>query len=265
MTSTAAEWGETAVDRRFNMGVPHDELTQLAATLDGLLDRIAETLRREQRLTSEISHELRTPLARIAAEAELAVRRERSPEEYAQALRAITLNADRLRRIIDALLETARTEAGGHRGVAQASAVVELAVEGCGHIAAERGIEVTVEEPAPRGALAVAVDEDVASRVLQPVLENACRYGRTRVTVRVTAAGGSVAYVVSDDGPGVGDAEQEAIFDPGRRGNGARDRTDGAGLGLALARRLARAAGGEVEALPSGEGGVFAVRLPAAR
>jgi two-component system, OmpR family, sensor kinase len=264
MTSTATEWSEQAVDRRFNLGAPHDELTQLAATLDGLLDRIAETLRREQRLTAEISHELRTPLARIAAEAELAVRRVRSPAEYEQALHAITRNADRLRRIIDALLETARTEAGSHRGLADAHAVVELAVEACGHIAAERGIEVTIERPAPRAGLAVAVDTDFASRVLQPVLENACRYGRSRVTVAVTAAAGSVAYVISDDGPGVSDLEREAIFDPGRRGDGSDGNPDGAGLGLALSRRLARAAGGEVKALPSHDGAVFTVRLPAA-
>ena len=263
MTSTATEWSETAVDRRFNLGPPHDELTQLAATLDRLLDRIAETLRREQRLTAEISHELRTPLARVAAEAELALRRRRSPEEYERALRAITRNADRLRRIIDALLETARTEAGGHRGVAGARTVAQLAVEGCEQLAAERGVAVTIDD-GPRAGLTVAVDEDVASRVLQPVLENACRYGRTRVTVSITGAQGSVEFVVTDDGRGVADAEREMIFDPGRRGDGARGRTDGAGLGLPLARRLARAAGGAVEVLPSREGGMFAVRLPAA-
>jgi signal transduction histidine kinase len=264
MTSTATEWSEHAVDRRFDLGDPHDELTQLAATLDRLLDRIAETLRREQRLTAEISHELRTPLARIATEAELAVRRRRSPAEYERALHAIARNADQLRRIIEALLETARTEAGTHRGVAEAQAVVERSLEGSMHIAAERGIEVTVERPGPGVRLAVAVDEDVASRVLQPVLENACRYGRSRVTVSVTGTPRSVTYLVHDDGPGVGAAEREAIFDPGRRGGGADGNPDGVGLGLALSRRLARAAGGEVEALPSREGGVFAVRLPAA-
>jgi signal transduction histidine kinase len=264
MTSTATEWSEQAVDSRFNLGAPHDELTQLAATLDRLLERIAETLRREQRLTAEISHELRTPLARIAAEAELAVRRERTSAEYQQAMHAIRRNADRLRRIIEALLETARTEAGSHRGKADAQAVVELAVEACEQVAGVRGIQIAVERPAPPG-LVVAVDADVACRVLQPVLENACRYGHSRVTVSVRPAAASVAYVVSDDGPGVNETEREAIFDPGRRGNGADGNPDGVGLGLALSRRLARAAGGEVEALPSHGGAVFSVRLPGAR
>jgi signal transduction histidine kinase len=84
------------------------------------------------------------------------------------------------------------------------------------------------------------------------------------VTVSVRPAAGSVAYVVSDDGPGVGDGELEAIFDPGRRGDGVDGNPDGVGLGLALSRRLARAAGGEVEALPSHAGAVFSVRFPAA-
>jgi signal transduction histidine kinase len=263
MTSTATEWSEESADRRFNLGTPHDELTQLGATLDGLLDRIAETLRREQRLTAEISHELRTPLARIAAEAELAVRRERTPADYERALRAITRNADRLRRIIEALLETARAEAGSHRGRADAQAVVELAVEACEQVAGERGIEIVVERPS-RAGLVVAVDSDVASRVLQPVLENACRYAASRVTVAVRPGAASVVYVVSDDGPGVGDGELEVIFDPGRRGDTVDGNPDGVGLGLALSRRLARAAGGEVEALPSQAGAEFSVRLPAA-
>ena len=94
----------------------------------------------------------------------------------------------------------------------------------------------TIDEPGPRAGLTVAVDEDVASRVLQPVLENACRYSRTRVTVSITGTQGSVEFVISDDGRGVADAERGTIFDPGQRGDGARGRTDGAGLGLPLAR-----------------------------
>ena len=65
MTEDAASWSEHDLDRRFDLGEPYDELTRLAATLDGLLERIAASLRHEQRFTAELSHELRTPLARI--------------------------------------------------------------------------------------------------------------------------------------------------------------------------------------------------------
>ena len=67
---------------RFNVGEPYDELTQLAATFDDMLARLASSLRHEQLLSAELSHELRTPLAAIATEAELALRRERGAEEY---------------------------------------------------------------------------------------------------------------------------------------------------------------------------------------
>src|SRR5213076_3327777 len=79
MTADAEAWSELDLDRRFNAGEPHDEITRLAATLDRMLDRLAASLRHEQQFSAEISHELRTPLSAIAAEAELALRRERSP------------------------------------------------------------------------------------------------------------------------------------------------------------------------------------------
>jgi signal transduction histidine kinase len=111
----------------------------------------------------------------------------------------------------------------------------------------------------------VGVDTDVAERVLAPLIENGCRYGRQKVAVTIERDNGAVRFTVADDGPGVLADEREAIFEPGRRGaaNGA-GREDGAGLGLALARRLARAAGGDVEAEANGAGGRFTVRLPAA-
>jgi signal transduction histidine kinase len=82
MTENASKWSDSDIDRRFDLGEPYDELTRLGATLDALLDRLASSLRHEQRLTAELSHELRTPLARIAAEAELALNRPREPEDY---------------------------------------------------------------------------------------------------------------------------------------------------------------------------------------
>ena len=86
MTEQAEAWSEHDLDRRFGLGEPHDELTRLASTLDRLLDRIAASLRHERRFSAELSHELRTPLAKVTAEAELALRRPRDPEEYREAL-----------------------------------------------------------------------------------------------------------------------------------------------------------------------------------
>src|SRR5262249_24951134 len=104
MTRQAAVWSERDLDQRFELGPPHDELTGLAATLDRLLDRLAASLRREQRFSAELSHELRTPLARVLAETELALRRDRTPAEYKDVLELVHRNAAQLTRTVDALV-----------------------------------------------------------------------------------------------------------------------------------------------------------------
>ena len=81
MTRQASEWSERDLDRRFALGPPHDEITQLASTLDDLLERLAGSLRHEQRLSAEISHELRTPLANIVAETQYALRHGQQSDE----------------------------------------------------------------------------------------------------------------------------------------------------------------------------------------
>jgi signal transduction histidine kinase len=110
----------------------------------------------------------------------------------------------------------------------------------------------------------VVVDADpgTTTQILVPIIENALRYSRSRVRLEYAHEGEAVVFRVIDDGPGVQAEEADTIFDPGVRGS-ASDSTPGAGLGLALARRLARAAGGEVSAELADAGGCFAIRLPA--
>jgi signal transduction histidine kinase len=262
MTRQAAEWSEYDLEQRFTLGPPHDELTELAATLDGLLDRLAASLRHERQFSAELSHELRTPLARVLAESELALRRERQPAEYREALGLIHRNADQLARTIDALVAAARYEAGLERGTADAHAVADNAARACNGLAAERDIDLSVAPPAR--ALRIGIDADLAQRIIQPVVENACRYGSSRVRVEIGRENSSVLYAVEDDGPGVAPDEDDRIFEAGVRGSAARPGEQGAGLGLALARRLARTIDGDVVADPTASGGRFLVQLPAA-
>ena len=119
MTAEAADWSEHDLDHRFNVGEPHDELTQLAATFDSMLARLASSLRHEQLLSAELSHELRTPLAAIVTEAELALRRDRGTEEYREALREIASRASQMQRTLETLMAAARAESIGDRGTAR--------------------------------------------------------------------------------------------------------------------------------------------------
>ncbi|HZR92290.1 MAG TPA: HAMP domain-containing sensor histidine kinase [Gaiellaceae bacterium] len=260
MTRQAAAWSEHDLDQRFGVEARSDELGELAATLDGLLDRLAASLRREQRFSAELSHELRTPLARVLAESELALRRERTPTEYRAALELIHRNAAQLTRTVDALVAAARHESGAARGTADAYAVAAEAAAACADLAAARELELNVDPPAH--PVRLGVEAELAERILQPVLDNACRYGRRHVRVSIARAPSGVVYTVDDDGPGVATDERERIFEPGVRGHVAGNGA-GAGLGLALARRLARSAAGDVEAAGADGGGRFLVRLPA--
>lgn len=259
MTAQATEWSEHDLDRRFALGPPRDELTSLASTLDALLGRLGASLRHEQRFSAEMAHELRTPLAKLRGEAELALGDGRGTE-MREALDAVLRHTDRMAQVIDTLLTAAQRESDAHRATVDAGAAVRAAAAASADLAAER--HMVLDASAPRIPVEVDADPDVTTQILVPLLDNALRYGRRRVRLAAEHHGESVVFRVVDDGPGVRPDEVEAVFEPGVRGSAANG-DGGAGLGLALARRLARAAGGDVTAEPAGAGGRFAVRLPA--
>jgi signal transduction histidine kinase len=260
MTAKAADWGEhhLSLSRRFYSGEPHDELTTLAATFDQLLERLAHSLRREQRFTAEISHELRTPLARIVAEAELAASRERSPVEYRNALDSIRAAAEQLGGALDALLAAARSEQAGISSALDGRGVAERAAASHRDSAERRGVKIEVTGSAPN--LRVGTEPDLVDRTLAPIVDNAVRHAKRLVSIGVTRSNDHVVFEVRDDGPGIEPRLQERIFEPGvstTNGEGS-----GAGLGLPLAQRLARAGGGEIECARSATGANFSVRFP---
>jgi signal transduction histidine kinase len=248
MTAHAEEWGARDLDRRFGLGPPRDELTGLAHTLDGLLARIAASRRHEQHFASEVAHELRTPIAGLRGRAELALTAEGAgaAEERAEALRAVVADAVRLDQAIDTLLAVARRE------LDPASGSVDLAA-----LAREfEGVDVRVAGP----LAAAAGEPEVVRRALAPLVDNARRHAHSSVVIELAGEDGRVRAAVRDDGPGLDPSLGERAFEPGVRGD--RESTEGAGLGLPLARRLARSCGGDVLAGP-GPGGCFVLDLPA--
>lgn len=255
MTSQASQWGASDLGRRFGEGERPTELAALAATLDGQLERLAAVLRHEQQLSAELSHELRTPLSALIAELDLLRSRPRGAGELAAGHEAIAASAERMSRVLESLLTAARATSSALPGRCQVLAAVQAAVSS---VAAPPGA-VVVHDRSP--GLAAGVDPALLERALAPVLDNALHHARDGVVVTVGSSARGPWVQVQDDGPGVAEELMQTLFEPGVRGA---DGHDGSGLGLALARRLARAGGGDLR-LESGPGGArFVLALPAA-
>ena len=248
MTSAAEDWGAHDLDQRFGLGPPRDELTGLAATLDGLLARIAASRRHEQRFAAEVAHELRTPIAGVIGRAELAARAT-GPDADAvrrDALEAVIAQGRRLTQTVDTLLAVARRELDPAEGSVDLAALAREV----------EGVEVVAPDHLPRAE----GEPEVLRRALAPLIDNARRHAGAHVVLVLSADGDRVRAAVRDDGPGLDPSLGERAFQPGVSGADS----GGAGLGLPLARRLARSCGGDV-VLGPGPGGCFVLELPAVR
>lgn len=250
MTRQAAEWSITAPGQRFGAEQRYAELSSLAGTLDELLDRLAAVLRHERHLSAELSHELRTPLARVAAQVDLALDGAR-PDQRVELL-AIRENCTLMDGIIDSLLAAARSELVRTVGRSDLQSVFAA---------------ISAQQAEPRVSfgstdLVVGVEHDLAVRMLSPVVENARRYAATGIRLSAKRAGKNITVDVVNDGEPLDPALAERVFDPGFRA-GPEGQHDGAGLGLALARRIARSADGDLVVDTEADEATFRLTLPA--
>lgn len=215
-------------------------------------------------LVAVTSHEMRTPLAAIRGFTDTLRRRrhELSPEEVDEFLDVISQQTDRLVHMVDDLLAMSRLEAGTMPIEPESMLVVPFlqdVVAGLGEQRRRVEIRITTEAPP-----AIEADAARLRQVLTNLLENALRYSPSerRVTLATGGDGASVVFDVIDQGAGIDPREVERIFEPFYRGAARRD-DDGAGLGLAITRRLAEAMGGRVDvASTPGAGSLFRVTLP---
>jgi signal transduction histidine kinase len=258
MTRQAQEWSTGDTERRFGDEDRPRELAVLARTLDGLLSRLAAVLRHEKQLVAELSHELRTPLSRIAAEVSLLQERRPSDAELAEAQESIARNAAEMGQILETLLTTARTETGAPAGRCDALEVARALV---GRLQTGRDQPPQVLVQTTTQNTYAGVDPPVLARALAPVLENALRYASAEIKVRIGRRLDVIVVDVLDDGPGIPADCVDRVFEPGQRLDPA-DGHDGAGLGLALARRLLTAAGGTITVEPAEKGASVRLLVP---
>ncbi|MFB6871259.1 ATP-binding protein [Streptomyces sp. NPDC056323] len=259
MSEQATRWSAAGAPERFGAEGRPAELAAFATSLDTLLDRLAAVLRHEQQQAAELSHELRTPLARITAETEWLTGRPRTAEQQQTSLAAIAGAASVMQQICDSLLSEVRTRSTRTPGRSRFADVA--------HRLAQRNAAQFPDAPPVTVAtdgtqdVTIGVSEDVAERILTPLLDNARRYAARSVALTCAPGAGEITVYVSDDGPGVPPDFVASLFEPGRRAR-PEDGHDGAGLGLALARRLARAAGGDITLDATAPGARFVVTLP---
>ncbi|MCW2737245.1 MAG: Signal transduction histidine kinase [Nocardioides sp.] len=250
MADRAADWSEHDLTHRFALGPPTNELAALGETLDHLLDRVASAIRSEQRLTSELAHELRTPLTAIQGSADLALLRGVEDDALRENLTQISASSREMAGVISTLLDLARV--GSATGREQACDMADVVPA----VVAAAGDRVEVVDLTGGPGVRIAAPAALVVRAVSPVVDNAARHARRRVELTVGEHADRVELVVSDDGDGVDPGVRDDLFEPGVSAEG------GAGLGLGIARRVARSFGGDIGLDDAAGGASFRITLP---
>ncbi|MFL5862614.1 MAG: sensor histidine kinase, partial [Solirubrobacteraceae bacterium] len=243
------------------------EIRILAESFNHMLDRLADAFSSQREFIADASHELRTPLTVIAGQLEvLAAQDHPEPEEVRRVERLVAAEIARTSRLVDDMLLLARSERHDflqYREFELEPFVSELWM--AARLGEERRFELG---PIPEATL--AADPDRLAQALRNLIRNAIEHtaapaGLVRLEV-TPQPGGTVRFVVLDDGPGIGDAELERIFERFHRTDHDRSRkTGGAGLGLAIVRAIARAHAGDARAVRSAVGARLELELPRLR
>lgn len=268
MAATAARISGERLAERIEIVNPEDEFGRLAITFNAMLDRVERAVDELRRFTADAAHELRTPLAVLQSETEIALRANRSPEEYRRVIEAALRESTRLSRLADRLLLLTRHDAGllpEADDEVPLDALVQDVVEQLGTTAREKGGGLDVE----RLEECVVEGDDVQlSQVLFNLVENAVKYTPTggRVSVRMQRRNGDVWLSVADTGIGIAPEDLPHVCERFYRTDKSRhSATGGAGLGLAICQAIVLRHRGELQIESTPERGTtarvrFAVR-----
>ncbi|MGY5124026.1 ATP-binding protein [Streptomyces nigrescens] len=244
-----------------------DELAELAHTFNetaGALEHSVGELREQEalarRFVADVSHELRTPLAAMTiVSSVLEEDADQLTPDTAHAARTVSAETAKLTRLVDDLIEISRFDA---RAVALTVHSVDMAEAVRGTLAA-RGWKDRVEADLPPGIRA-RLDRRRLDVIVANLVGNALRHGAPPVTVTVRAADDQLTVAVADHGPGLAPEVARHVFDRFYKADSARTRSEGSGLGMAIALENARLHGGTIELAPPapGVGAVFTLQIP---
>lgn len=267
MSQTARRITVEDLSERIALRGTADEIDRLAETLNAMLARLQGAFEHLQRFTADAAHELRTPLTILKGEIEVALRMERSAADYREILASSLEEVERLTRLAEDLLLLSRFSAEVvDRGKRVDLDALLLDVHDAGvRLAQGTGVSVHLDRVAP---VAASGDGSALRRAVLNLVENAVKYtpGGGKVELSLDVRDGHTSLQVRDTGVGIGPGDLERIFQPFVRLEPARTRdTEGAGLGLSIARSIVLSHGGNlsVESVP-GAGSTFTIELPAA-
>jgi heavy metal sensor kinase len=257
------------LDERITVPVARDDIGQLATTINGMLDRLSLSFQKTAQFTADASHELRTPLTIMQGELEIALRGERSVEEYIDTLGSSLEEVERMSRIVNDLLLLSKSDMG-QETMQHESVDLESLIEGLlppfKLMAEEQQIELS-------SSLAevdmVCGDQLKLRQLLVNLLTNAIRYtsagGKVNLMVKNVESGVEIA--VADTGIGIPAEDIPRIFDRFYRADKARSRQyGGSGLGLSIVKSIVNSHEGTIKVdSVVGEGSVFKVVLPSVK
>lgn len=265
LIQTARQIDEQHLETRLPLPPRRDEIYQLATTINELLGRIENSIRREKQVTADISHELRTPLAGIRGTIEVLLRRRREPIHYEEKMQYLLLETDRMNQLLEQLLQLSRIEAGivkPQLSQVHLQTFMEDAIEKWQPFFDEKQQTVQVQIP---GGLIITTDATLMGVVVDNLVSNAIKYGRQNGLFEIKWEPSSNTLSFHDDGPGIPPEKLAYVFDRFYRADDSRNaKVPGTGLGLSISRKLAELLGAQISVRSDAHNGtVFLLQLPA--
>lgn len=235
---------------RLRVSKNKDEVTDLARTFNNMLDRLETSFESQNNFVSNASHELSTPLTSIIGEAELALQKERTPERYREAMTIILKESDRLRAIIQSLLNLAQTGFDGKKQslvTLRADELLLTAKNAVDRIYPQNQVKIDYTLlPEDEGQLRIKGNENLLILALTNIMLNACKYSdNNEVVVALASSNTRLFIIVKDNGIGIPQSELPYIYDPFFRASNT-GKVKGYGIGLPLARNIIRIHNGEL-------------------
>lgn len=263
ISGTATKISAGDLSQRINVADTESELGQLAGTLNSTFSRLDAAFGQQRQFTADAAHELRTPLAVILSETQATLTRERSAEEYRQAVEVCQRITQRMRRLIESLMELARFDAGQEklkRMKFDLSATVRDCVELVQPLADERNVRIYCDVP----SLDCVGDAERIAQFVTNLLTNAVQYNKPNgeVTLSARREGSLAVLAVADTGLGIAPEDVQHVFERFYRVDKSRSHGH-TGLGLAICKAIVEGHGGTIAvASQPNQGSTFTVRLP---